>query len=202
MQILAIPQLESTRSHLSGQILRSRGFKARLAWQVASGDLEHDKLDALRPTHFLALTRTGSVISCVRLLPAMGPTMLETKFPELLEAGALFGQMVETSRFFVATSLKHERFRTSHLHHASLCLFAGIVGLRPTQGHEDVAIATNLRIERGLKRAKRPSHRLAESPLINETKNAACHVSTNMGTFERVCPRNDGLLSLNVAPAK
>ena len=205
MQILAIPQTEITRSNLLWQMyrLRSRVFKDRLGWQVAPGKLELDEFDALKPTYLLALNSADRVVGCVRLLPAIGPTMLETQFPELLERGALFGhpQMVETSRFCVDTSLKHERSGTSQLHHATLCLLAGIVEWCLTEGYEEVVTATDLGLERILKRAKWPLHRLGEPRMIDRTKSVAGRLIVDLDTFERLRPKNYSSLFPTTAPA-
>jgi acyl homoserine lactone synthase len=194
MQILAIRQTDNTRSALLAQMhrLRSRVFKDRLGWQVGIGDLEIDEFDEFGPTYLLAINQTGDVVGCVRLLPAMGPTMLATKFPELLKAGELSAhpKMVETSRFCVDTSCAHKRVETAHLHHATLCLLAGIVEWCLKHGFTEVVTATDLRIERILTRAKWPLDRLGKPCMINETRSIAGRLIADIHTFERLRPDN------------
>ncbi|MGO8656329.1 acyl-homoserine-lactone synthase, partial [Rhizobium ruizarguesonis] len=81
--------------------LRSRVFADRLAWKVSrSNGRERDQFDEFEPTYILALSDGDVVIGCARLLPAIGPTMLQQVFPQLLSAGRLYADpsMIESSR--------------------------------------------------------------------------------------------------------
>lgn len=87
--------------------LRSRVFADRLAWNVSrSNGQERDQFDEFEPTYILALSDGDVVIGCARLLPAIGPTMLQQVFPQLLSAGWLDADpsMIESSRFCVDTA--------------------------------------------------------------------------------------------------
>ncbi|MGO7624075.1 acyl-homoserine-lactone synthase, partial [Rhizobium ruizarguesonis] len=62
--------------------LLSRVFADRLAWKVSrSNGRERDQFDDFEPTYILALSYGDLVIGCARLLPAIGPTMLQHVFP-------------------------------------------------------------------------------------------------------------------------
>src|SRR5260221_1119479 len=65
--------------------LRYRVFKERLDWEVhTSGDMEVDSFDALHPAYLVQVATDGRLQGFVRLLPSVGPTMLNETFPVLL----------------------------------------------------------------------------------------------------------------------
>ncbi|NSZ09781.1 GNAT family N-acetyltransferase [Agrobacterium tumefaciens] len=170
--------------------LRAAVFGGRLEWDVSitTGE-ERDQYDDFNPTYLLAITQSGLIAGCVRLLPADGPTMLEQTFPQLLETGSLNAHagMVETSRFCVDTSLVSRR-DASQLHLATLTLFAGIIEWSMASGYTEIATATDLRFERILKRAGWPMRRLGEPVAIGNTIAIAGSLSADRTSFEQVCP--------------
>lgn len=84
MRILTVSpdQYERYRSFLKQMHrLRATVFGGRLEWDVSiiAGE-ERDQYDNFMPSYLLAITDSGRVAGCVRLLPACGPTMLEQTF--------------------------------------------------------------------------------------------------------------------------
>lgn len=170
--------------------LRARIFRGRLAWTVrcASG-LEIDGFDRLGPTYILCLDESDVVIGCARLLPATGGTMLERVFPQLLEMGRLTAhhRMIESSRFCVDTNVAAEREQAG-LHSATLAMFAGIVEWSVLNGYREIVTATDVRLERILRRAGWPLARLGSPAQINETRSVAGLLPADWVSFDRLRP--------------
>lgn len=170
--------------------LRARVFSDRLAWNVNVQDgRETDDYDRLDPTFILTITDEGTLAGSARLLPAVGPTMLEHTFPQLLAAGRLdaCSGMVESSRFCVDTSLAEGRAAGS-LHEATLTMFAGIIEWSMANGYDEIVTATDLRFERILNRAGWPMRRLGEPCRIGNTVAVAGSLSADAKSFNKVCP--------------
>ena len=65
--------------------LRDLVFNQRLGWEVKSRNgRERDDFDDLDPTYMVSVDRPNKVEGCWRLLPTLGPYMLQKTFPELL----------------------------------------------------------------------------------------------------------------------
>ncbi len=170
--------------------LRARVFAERLGWNVnVLNGREIDEFDSLSPTYILAVTGTGAVVGTARLLPAIGPTMLERTFPQLLAAGQLEAHhgMIESSRFCVDTSFGEGRGKEV-LHEATLAMFAGIIEWSIANGCKEIVTATDLRFERILRRAGWPMRRLGEPRRIGNTTAVAGSLSADIASFHQVCP--------------
>ncbi|MEZ2224529.1 acyl-homoserine-lactone synthase TraI [Rhizobium sp. RCC_161_2] len=182
--------------------LRAAVFGERLEWNVSiTAGEERDQFDGYEPNYLLAITQSGLLAGCVRLLPACGPTMLGQTFPHLLETGSLAAHpgMVESSRFCVDTSLISGR-EGAQLHLATLTLFAGIIEWSIANGYNEIVTATDLRFERILKRAGWPMRRLGEAAIGN-TVAIAGSLPADRVSFERVCPQGyRSITQLNGAP--
>ncbi|MCJ9720321.1 acyl-homoserine-lactone synthase TraI [Agrobacterium sp. SHOUNA12C] len=206
MRILTVSpdQYERNRSLLNQMHrLRAAVFGDRLEWDVSvvAGE-ERDHYDDFKPTYLLAITESGLVAGCVRLLPACGPTMLEQTFPQLLKTGSLAVHpgMVESSRFCVNTSLVSPG-EGGRLHLATLTLFAGIIEWSIANGYSEIVTATDLRFERILKRAGWPMRRLGEASKIGNTTAIAGSLPADRVSFEWVCPEGyHSLPQLDGAP--
>jgi acyl homoserine lactone synthase len=170
--------------------LRARIFRGRLAWTVrCTSGLEIDGFDKQKPTYVLCINRSDAVIGCARLLPATGDTMLEKVFPQLLETGQLprHHRMIESSRFCVDTNAAAEREQAG-LHSATLAMFAGIVEWSILHGYREIVTATDVRLERILRRAGWPLRRLGSPLQINETKSVAGLLPADWVSFDRLRP--------------
>lgn len=169
--------------------LRAQVFRDRLEWCVTVVDgREADEYDSLSPTYILAVTDEGAVAGCARLLPAIGPTMLERTFPQLLASGRLTAHpaMIESSRFCVDTSLGEGR--GGALHDVTLSMFAGIIEWAMANGHDEIVTATDIRFERILKRAGWPMQRLGEPKSIGNTIAVAGSLPADAASLNRVRP--------------
>ncbi|CAH0343326.1 acyl-homoserine-lactone synthase TraI [Rhizobium sp. CECT 9324] len=177
--------------------LRAAVFGERLEWNVTITDTgERDEYDQLNPTYILAVTGEERVVGCVRLLPAVGPTMLERTFPDLLSSGSLNASvtMVESSRFCVDTSLPAHR-GGGRLHLTTLAMFAGIIEWSMANKYDEIVTATDLRFERILNRAGWPMKRLGDPVTIGNTVAVAGTLPADRESFARVCPH--GYRSIN-----
>jgi acyl homoserine lactone synthase len=166
--------------------MRARIFAGRLGWKVTCLDgMEFDEFDLLSPTYILALAENGNLAGSVRLLPADGPTMLERVFPQLLREGSVrsHAAMVESSRFCVDT--QGDRSPRSGVHDATRALFAGIIEWGLLNGYSELVTATDLRLERLLKRCGWAMERLGSPFLINETPSIAGKLPLTEGDFAR-----------------
>ena len=170
--------------------LRARVFRGRLAWTVrCTSGLEIDGFDKLKPTYLLCIDRSDAVIGCARLLPATGGTMVEKVFPQLLETGQLpaHPRMIESSRFCVDTNAAAEREQAG-LHSATLAMFAGIIEWIILNGYREIVTATDVRLERILRRAGWPLTRLGSPAQINETKSVAGLLPADWLSFDLLRP--------------
>lgn len=195
MQVLAIsPDRYVEHQVLLKQMYRLRAdvFGGRLEWDVSIIDGgERDQYDDLDPTYILAVFGGNKVVGCARLLPAVGPTMLERTFPQLLEGGSLnaTSAMIESSRFCVDTTLPAGR-GGGQLHLATLTMFAGIIEWSMANGYDKIVTATDLRFERILNRAGWPMARLGEPVAIGNTVAIAGTLPADQESFEQVRPPN------------
>ncbi|KQZ46702.1 autoinducer synthesis protein [Rhizobium sp. Root149] len=170
--------------------LRAKVFGSRMGWDVTVRDgEERDRYDALDPSYVLAVTDTGRVAGCARLLPATGPTMLAEMFPQLFAGGALTAHsaMIESSRFCVDTTLEAGR-GGGQLHLATLTMFAGIVEWCMANGYNEIVTGTDLRIERIFKRVGWPMTRLGAPTPIGDTQAVAGSLPAHQVNFDRLRP--------------
>ncbi|TPP04991.1 acyl-homoserine-lactone synthase TraI [Rhizobium glycinendophyticum] len=172
--------------------LRADVFRGRLEWDVTITDGgERDQYDDLNPTYILAVSGGNKLVGCARLLPAVGPTMLELTFPQLLRDGSLNADtaMIESSRFCVDTTLPAGR-GGGQFHLATLTMFAGIIEWSMANGYDRIVTATDLRFERILNRAGWPIARLGEPVAIGNTVAIAGTLPADQESFEQVRPSN------------
>lgn len=193
MRVVAIKNPKSEAEHRlihKMHRLRARIFGGRLAWKVhCTSGLEIDSFDELSPTYVLCIDHSDEVIGCARLLPATDGTMLEKVFPQLLSTGQLatHHRMVESSRFCVDTNAAAKREQAG-LHSATLAMFAGIVEWSILNGYREIVTATDVRLERILRRAGWPLTRLGSPAQINETRSVAGLLPADWLSFDRLRP--------------
>ena len=174
--------------------LRARVFHERLDWNVTVRDgREHDEFDRCRPTYILIVKGRETVIGAVRLLPATGPTLLAVLFPELRGQGPFrpHAAMIESSRFCVDTSVTttdEAAGQGQALHSATWTLFAAIIEWSMANGYGELITATDLRIERILRRAGWPMARIGQPKPIGNTKAVVGLLPTDRASFATVRP--------------
>ena len=193
MQVLALTKprnIQEARLIQQHHQLRARVFGERLGWEVDVVDgQENDAFDTLNPTYILAVSNSGYVSGCARLLPALGPTMVTKVFPSLLPDGALAAHsgMVESSRFCVDTTLAEGRGAGS-VHEATLTMFAGIIEWCLANGTIEIVTVTDVRFERILSRVGWPLRRIGEPAMIGVTSAVAGTLQADAETFLSLRP--------------
>ncbi|NRP21806.1 Acyl-homoserine-lactone synthase [Ensifer adhaerens] len=169
--------------------LRARVFCERLGWNVTiTNGRERDAFDDLRPAYVIAFDEEDNVVACTRLLPASGPMMVTTVFSKLLGNHALTREcrMVESSRFCVDTAACRPGNGT--IHEITRCMFAGIVEWCVINGFGEIVTATDVMVERILKRAGWPLDRLGDPCLVGQTLAVAGILPATQEIFERLRP--------------
>ncbi|MCJ8521827.1 acyl homoserine lactone synthase [Pseudorhizobium tarimense] len=172
--------------------MRARIFRQRLGWQVTvERGLEKDEFDDHNPTYLLVVDPEGEVCAAVRLLPAVGPTMLQVAFPQLLAQPPLrvHSAMVESSRFCVDTDRLAKR-ASGPASEVTYHLLAGILEWCLLNGYEELVTATDLRMERILRRVGWPMERLGDPAEIDTTIAVAGLLNIDAETFRRLVPAN------------
>ena len=192
MQVMAICRAETSaefRLLEDMHRLRAQVFGERLGWVECEEDRERDEFDALDPTYILAVDADDHVIGCARLLPASGPTMLESVFSSLLEGRAFQShpRMVESSRFCVDTVQKPVRGGRL-LNETTQTMFAAIAHWCCINGYSEIVTVTDVGLERLLYRSGWPLKRLGAPQRINETMSVAGILSVDLPAFERLRP--------------
>ncbi|SFB59972.1 acyl homoserine lactone synthase [Rhizobium sp. NFR07] len=171
--------------------LRARVFSGRLGWSVTVADgIEADAFDCFSPTYILAVLDTGVLAGCARLLPATGPTMLETVFSQLLPPTGLPAHqgMVESSRFCVDTSITASEPGQT-FSEATLTLLAAILEWCLYHHYTQIVTVTDLRFERILSRVGWRFDRLAAPCRIGVTDAIAGILPVDCATFLRLRPQ-------------
>jgi acyl homoserine lactone synthase len=151
--------------------LRYRVFKLRLNWDVEVIDeMERDRFDALHPVYLLQRDRDGRVCGCARLLPTLGPTMLRDVFPALLHGEPMRASPAiwESSRFALDVP-DDEPKAAGGIAVGTYELFAGLVEFGLAMGLREIVTVTDARLERILRRASWPLHRIGEPIRIGNT---------------------------------
>ncbi|WP_426232301.1 acyl-homoserine-lactone synthase TraI [Pararhizobium sp. DWP3-4] len=193
MQILAFstPQdVDEARVLQSHHELRARVFSDRLGWDVNVVDgCEADGFDGIGPTYVFAISSSGQLAGCARLLPASGPTMLVNVFPSLLPSGYLdaHAAMIESSRFCVDTTLGEGK-GVGSVHEVTLTMFAGIIEWSIANGFREIITVTDLRFERILARVGWPLARLGEPKKIGVTMAVAGTLPASSEIFQKLRP--------------
>lgn len=170
--------------------LRARVFSGRLGWEVAVKDeKEFDWFDELEPTYIICVLEDGTVAGSVRLLPALGPTMLTDVFPQLISPGCYtpHDRMTESSRFCVDTSLQVSSNRQT-VHKVTNALFAGAIEWSMFNGLNEFVTVTDLRFERILGLTRWRLQRIGEPIKIGVTTAIAGTLPADNESFNKLKP--------------
>lgn len=183
MRVVAIKNLKGeaeNRLIRAMHRLRARIFRGRPAWKVrGTSGPERGNFNMLGPAYVLRLDRCDALVGCARLLKKV--------FPELLEMAHLltYHRMIESSRCCGGTNTAVEREQAG-LRSATLVMFAGIVERSILSGYREFATATDVRLERILRRADWPLGRLGAPAQINETRSVAGLLLADRQSLDRL----------------
>jgi acyl homoserine lactone synthase len=151
--------------------LRYRVFKLRLDWNVeVSEDRERDRFDDLHPIYLLQRDPDGRVSGCARLLPTLGPTMLQDVFTALLHGEPMRSSPAiwESSRFAVDAAENAPK-AAGGVAIGTYELFAGLVEFGLAKELREIVTVTDARLERILRRASWPLRRIGPPVQIGNT---------------------------------
>lgn len=151
--------------------LRKRVFHDLLGWEVqVKDDIEIDGYDEANPIYVLSYTPgTRHLRGALRLLPTLGPNMLDDTFPILLgNRPPIRGAAIwESSRFCIDPDMSQDR--TSNqvtVAAAELMCAVGEIGL--AHGVEQIVTVTDVFLERMFRRMGCPGIRIADPQKIGK----------------------------------
>lgn len=145
--------------------LRKRVFHDLLGWDVVvEGDREVDSYDDANPLYVLSYTPgTRHLRGALRLLPTLGPNMLDDTFPVLLGARPPIrsASIWESSRFCIDPAISQDRSSNQvTVAAAELMCAVGEIGL--ARGIEQIVTVTDVFLERMFRRMGCPGTRIGE----------------------------------------
>jgi acyl homoserine lactone synthase len=189
LQLIAPPSYDHFARDLADMHrLRYRVFKLRLGWDVDVRDeMERDRFDDLHPIYLLQKDREGRVSGCARLLPSLGPTMLQEVFPQLLHGAPMRASpsIWESSRFAVDAPDDAPK-AAGGIAVGTYELFAGLVELGLAKELREIVTVTDVRLERILRRASWPLQRLGPPLKIGNTLAVAGLLGVSRSTLFRL----------------
>jgi acyl homoserine lactone synthase len=168
--------------------MRYRVFKDRMKWDVqVSNELEIDQYDALHPTYLLQRDHDAAITGCVRLLPTSGPTMLRDTFAMLVGDATMpsSDDVWESSRFALdvpETAPKGAR----GLAVGTYELFAGMIEFGLAKRLKEIVTVTDVRMERLLRAAGWPLHRIGTPAQVGNTQAVAGYLEVSRQALQRI----------------
>ncbi len=152
--------------------LRKAVFHDLLKWDVNVVDgWEIDHFDDANPVYVLSHDgEEGPLRGALRLLPTLGPNMLDDVFPELLGDNPEIrsASVWESSRFCIDPALTQNR-ASNQVTVAAAELMCGVGEFSLQQGITHIATVTDLLLERMFRRMGCPGERLGPAIRIGST---------------------------------
>lgn len=145
--------------------LRKRVFHDLLRWDVSvRGDWEIDHYDDANPIYVLSHSdETGKLRGALRLLPTLGPNMLDDTFPILLgdNPQVRSASVWESSRFCIDPTISQDR-ASNQVTLAAAELMCGVGELGLASGLSHIVTVTDVFLERMFRRMGCPGERIGE----------------------------------------
>ena len=149
--------------------LRKRVFHDLLKWDVSvRGDWEIDHYDDANPLYVLSYSdQTGRLRGALRLLPTLGPNMLDDTFPILLGSNPQVRSATvwESSRFCIDPEISQDR-ASNQVTVAAAELMCGVGELGLSSGLSHIVTVTDVFLERMFRRMGCPGERIGEPQRI------------------------------------
>lgn len=143
--------------------LRKRVFHDLLKWDVnVRGNWEIDHYDDSNPLYVLSFDdATGRLRGALRLLPTLGPNMLDDTFPVLLDGNpeVRSAAVWESSRFCIDPDISQGR-AANQVTLAAAELMCGVGELGLSSGLSHIVTVTDVFLERMFRRMGCPGERL------------------------------------------
>jgi len=184
----------TTRHHHFGAMdemyrLRKRVFHDLLKWDVlVDGDWEIDHYDLSNPIYVLSYSdETGRLRGALRLLPTLGPNMLDDTFPVLLgqKPQIRSASVWESSRFCIDPEISQDR-ASNQVTLAAAELMCGVGELGIASGLSHIVTVTDVFLERMFRRMGCPGERLGEPHRIGSVHAVAVSWEVNDGLLARM----------------
>lgn len=149
--------------------LRKRVFHDLLKWDVSvRGNWEIDDYDDANPLYVLSYSdQTGHLRGSLRLLPTLGPNMLDDTFPILLgdNPQVRSASVWESSRFCIDPTISQDR-GSNQVTIAAAELMCGVGELGLSSGLSHIVTVTDVFLERMFRRMGCPGERIGEPQRI------------------------------------
>lgn len=142
--------------------LRKRVFHDLLRWNVnVVEDWEIDHYDDADPVYVLSYSDGGALRGALRLLPTLGPNMLDDTFPILLDGQPAIRQhgIWETSRFCIDPDISQDR-ASNQVTITAAELMCGVGELGLASGLDRIVTVTDVFLERMFRRMGCPGERI------------------------------------------
>ncbi|PJI42782.1 MAG: autoinducer synthase [Rhizobium sp.] len=144
--------------------LRKRVFHDLLKWDVTvRDDWEVDHYDDANPIYVMSYSADGQLRGSLRLLPTLGPNMLDDTFPILLGGRPEIrsAEIWESSRFCIEPEISQDR-ASNQVTIAAAELMCGVGEIGLASGLSHIVTVTDVFLERMFRRMGCPGERIAE----------------------------------------
>lgn len=168
--------------------LRKRVFHDLLGWDVeVRNSWEIDDYDRANPLYVLSYDERGKLRGCLRLLPTLGPNMLDDTFPVLLGGRPQIRSAAiwESSRFCIDPEISQDR-ASNLVTLAAAELMCGVGELGLASGLTHIVTVTDVFLERMFKRMGCPGMRIGEPKRIGVVQAVAVSWEVSQDLLERM----------------
>ena len=161
---------------------RHHVFVEKLGWKLHTrGRLELDEFDRKDTIYLIARDPDGRVVGTSRLLPTYRPYLLASVFPQLLggNPAPCSPKVWELSRFAVADGMQVGAGDDPQAWSLALDMLGVAMRTVAKEGGQRLICASPLGIERILRRAGLPTHRVAPPVLVEGQHLFACLIEVD-----------------------
>lgn len=182
--------------------LRKKVFHDLLKWDVVvQGDFEMDHYDDANPIYVMSYDdNTGHLRGALRLLPTLGPNMLDDTFPVLLnnQQEIRSAAIWESSRFCIDPEISLDR-SSNQVSVAAAELMCGVGELGLASGLTHIVTVTDVFLERMFRRMGCPGERIGEAHKIGSVYAVAISWEVDQSLLDRM--KQVATISGNLLPA-
>lgn len=168
--------------------LRKKVFHDFLKWDVkVDGEWEIDHYDQANPIYVLSYAPSGHLRGALRLLPTLGPNMLDDTFAVLLDGSPEIrsGSVWESSRFCIDPQISQDR-ASNQVTIAAAELMCGVGELGIASGLTHIVTVTDVFLERMFRRMGCPGARLGEPRRIGAVHAVAIAWEVSQALLDRM----------------
>lgn len=167
--------------------LRKKVFHDLLKWDVlVQGDFEMDHYDDANPIYVMSYDdKSGRLRGALRLLPTLGPNMLDDTFPILLDSQPEIRSAAiwESSRFCIDPDISLDR-SSNQVSVAAAELMCGVGELGLASGLSHIVTVTDVFLERMFRRMGCPGERIGQPHKIGSVHAVAIAWEVNQDMLD------------------